>query len=278
MIKRDIEFRKKLYIIYAVLGGLLYILFIGLKLVGQNVASDILYKDTLLPLLVGMIHDITELVVLALSYAVVIFSLYKFSVCGTIGAFIIYGVLTLIKYFLGSGPMLNLMSGGGIGLDDLAYSAVFEVSVPFILECLQYFVVVLLSAKLISKREKASRIANSISTRDAKDQSRPIYPFTRLFDKHNPILCSTLFCGIIVAVTSLLLTVERCMYYVVSQALYFGWKYTISTIMGMEMIADIPYMMNYFISDIFRGVICYFAVILLEMIFFDVYFKRKASD
>ncbi len=228
---------------------------------GNMYANDIQYMDTVLPTVIEYIYDLVEIIAIALAYAVAVYSIYRYGV-GRIGApAIIFSGVTLFKY------VSNVfMTWKDVGFDegDL-WSDIRSILIPMLLELLQYFVVLLIAYKILSKHfdfiEGKRRADKRLGRKTSGDG---IYPFKSLFDLKNPMLKCGLWAGIIVAITK------------VAQRILYDVLYTV--MFGLPRLAEIPVMIVYYVSDVVFGAACYFAFVLILMLFLEKKLKRELYE
>lgn len=224
-------------------------------------ANDVQYMDTILPTVIEYIYDLVEIVAIALAYAVSIYSIYGYGVGRIAMPAVIFSAVTLFKYVVNV-----VMTWKDIGFDvsDL-WSDIRSILIPLFLELLQYFVVLLIANKVLSKhldfmeekRKAEQRLGRKVS-------GDGVYPLKSLFDLKNPIIKIAFWSGVIVAITKV---AQRILYDVI-------W----SVMFGLPHPSEIPGMIIYYSADILCGVACYFAVIWILMLFLEKKLKRELYE
>ena len=220
-------------------------------------ANDIQYMNTALPEVIEIIYDLVELAVISAAYAVSIYSVYNYGIGDTFITAGIFAAVTFFKY------AINLvMSWIDAGFDvDVASDAV-SVLVPLCLELLQYFIVLLIANKIISRYKDSVKLRLAAAKRlGAQVEISKPYPFATLVEFKNPLLKSALAAGICIAVSK------------VGQRIVYDLFY--SLMYGAPRLAEIPVMIVYYLSDVLTGVACYFIAVWLLMLFFETKFKRE---
>ncbi len=267
---KNIENRKikeRVYIAFSVIALLAYALHIVFKVVYSNIVTDIEYESSLLPDAVGMARDIVELVGMSACFSALIFCLYLGGVKNCVGALVIIGALTTAKNIIGSRSMINLMTGGGVSLKGL-----FNLS-SFLIEILQYVILVLIVSAIMKKHRQrvllTEKLARNSKSATGGVKKTEIYPFRKIFGIKNPVLLSVLWGGIIVFIFSML---SKLAHYVIN-AINFPslildelTKYPFGIALSFA---------QHLLTNLSRGAICYFAVLLLETVFCEWYYKEK---
>lgn len=253
--------RRKLNTFFAVGMLLLYCIFCFVLVpLGNMFANDIEYMNTALPSVIEYIYDLVEIIAIALAYAVSIYSIYRYGMEKIEVPAIIFSAITLFKYISNV-----FMTWSDVGLNSIdIWSDIISIS-PFLLELLQYFVVVHIASKILSNHRdiiaKKSKAEKKIGIQPGGDG---IYPFKSLFNLGNPMIKSAFWAGIIVAATK------------VAQRIFYDMFLTIMT--GVPQLSEIPGMIIYYSSDILCGLACYFAVIWLLMLFLEKKLRRELYE
>lgn len=262
MIKNGSVSRKKLNIFFAVCVAVLYCIYcFALIPLWKMYANDVLYMDTVLPEIVEYAYDLVELAVIALAYAVSVYSVYSYGLGGTWISALIFGVGTLFKY------AVNLCATWlDIGFDaDSLLSDISSVALPMLLELLQYFIVLLIAYRILSKyREHIKKREKAARARGEEPAAESLYPFENLIDFKNPAVRCALYSGIVVAVSK------------VAQRIVYDIFYTL--MYGLPDTSEIPVMTVYYLSDIIVGIAVYFAVVFLLILFFEKRLKRELYE
>lgn len=261
MNKKELILRRKLNIFFAVSMTLLYCLYcFALVPLGNMYANDVQYMDTVLPTVIEYIYDLIEIVAIALAYSVSIYSIYRYGV-GKIGIpAIIFLLVTLFKYLSNV-----LMTWFDNGFAIKVWSDIRSILVPMFFELLQYFVVLLIAYKILSKHiDFVDKKRKADKKLGVQASGEGIYPFKSFVDLKNPMLRASFWAGVIVAATK------------VAQRIFYDILYTI--MYGIPQLSEIPGMIIYYSSDILCGVACYFAVIWLLMLFWEKKIKRELYE
>lgn len=253
----------KLNIFFAVGMALLYCLYcFALVPLGNMYANNIQYMETVLPTVVEYIYDLVEIIAIALAYAVSIYSIYNYSTDTVrIGIpAIIFSNVTLFKYLSNL-----LMTWFDNGFEIKVWSDIRSILVPLFFELLQYFVVLLIAHKILSKHferiEEKRKAAKKLGREESGDG---VYPFKFFLNLGNPMLRTAFWAGVIVAITK------------VAQRILYDVIYTI--MWGVPQLSEILGMIIYYSSDVLCGVACYFVVIWLLMLFFEKKLKREIYE
>lgn len=213
-------------------------------------ANDVVYADTALPTVIEIIYDTVEVLAISLSYAVLIYSVYRYGLSGSVASMIVFCVITLFKYFANlSMDWINY----GFDVSELA-GDLFVILLPFLLEILQYFAVVLISHKIISSYVTAKEKRNLQLIENGKEELSEnfgVYPFSGVVNMKNPIMKVAFWSGVVIAVTSTLQSVP--------------FYFMVTYLAGFPLFS----VLSQIITSAIEGVVCYFAVILLEMMFFE---------
>ena len=262
MEKKELNLRRKLNIFFAISMTLLYCLYCFVLVPLCNMyANDIQYMDTILPTVIEYIYDLVEIIAIALAYAVSIYSIYRRIIGGVTAPAIIFSAVTLFKYVVNV-----IMTWKDVGFDaSNIWSDVRSILVPLFFELLQYFVVLLIAHKILSKHferiEEKRKAAKKLGREESGDG---VYPFKFFLNLGNPMLRTAFWAGVIVAITK------------VAQRILYDVIYTI--MWGVPQLSEILGMIIYYSSDVLCGVACYFVVIWLLMLFFEKKLKREIYE
>lgn len=254
MKKRDVNLRARLNVFLAVVMGLIYCLYcFALVPLSLRLSSDIVYSSSALVTVIEVIYDTAEIIAISLGYAVLIYSVFRYGLSDSIPTVIIFCAVTLFKY------VANLCMDWinyGFSTESLGKD-ILVILLPFLLEVLQFLAILLISHRVISGYREVYRRVQEVQTLPSEDDEG-VYPFSGAVNRKNPLMRAALYSGIVVVITCILQSVP---YYFMVSYIYgaFPFVSAISQIVG----------------SVIEGVVCYFAVILFLMLFFEQRVKRR---
>lgn len=256
----SVVLRRKLNIFFAICMTALYSLYcfvlVPLSIMYSN---DVVYKDTLLPTVTEIIYDAVEIIAISLGYAVSVYSIYRYGLSKTVPSMILFCVITLFKYV---SNLLMDWRGGDFLVSRLA-SDIVVILIPLLLEILQYFIVIWITNKvIISHEEKMTARKRTAETGESlnTDRDMGVYPFRGAIDKSNPLMRIALWAGLVIIITGLLQSIPY--FYIVSSAYGFPIWSVISHVLTVTL----------------EGILCYFTMLTLWILFFQYKNKRELYE
>lgn len=254
MKNREVDLRKRLNIFLAVVMGLIYCLYCFVLVpLSLRLASDVVYSSSAVVTVIEVIYDIAEIIAISLGYAALIYSMFRYGLSDSIPTVIIFCCVTLFKY------VANLcMDWVNYGFDIQSLGRdILVILLPFLLEVLQFLAIMLISHRVISRYREVYGRADGDSCGTCKDDEG-VYPFSGVVNRKNPLMRVSLYSGMVVIITCILQSVP---YY-----------FTVSYIYG-----EFPFVsvLSQILGSVIEGVVCYFAVILFLMMFFERRVKMR---
>lgn len=218
-------------------------------------ATDVVYASTALPTVIEMIYDTVEVIAISLAYAVVIYSIYRYTLSESTVTIVIFCLVTLFKYI--SNLAMDWINYG-IDTDELPRDLLL-ILLPLLLEILQFMLVVWIANRvMVAHRAAVQKKLSLIPSEDraAVDTDRVVYPFSGIVNMKNPIMRCAFFAGVVIIVTSV---VQSVPYY-----------FMVTFISGFPVLSVI----SQILTAAVEGVVCYLCIILLHMLFFEQKTKR----
>ena len=239
----SLRLRRALYLIEALALVLLYAAYsFLLSPLYAAAVSNVAVADTVLPELLYYLSRIVELLAISVSYAVMIFGIWKFSLSQIALSPVIFILATLFKY--GANLAVSWIIAGGVSeiwvwdlVNLLFYTA---------LEAIQLAIVLIAVNSVLKKQKKRDRLLAGTGKESV------VYPFRGLYDKSNCLMRSAMLSAVIVFVSKILGVLINDVYAILSA----GLPQEGSTVILM--------LVNY-LSNLIFGVICYIAVIFTVM-------------
>ncbi len=218
--------------------------------------ADVVYKDSMLTIIIDYTQDLFDLCAFSVSYALIIFSMLLLTGLQTRLTVMLYAVLFFaqipVKLFV-----INPIMYGSIGSITEIIIDVIHLTVYFALQMLQLLVVYLFS-RTDSGRYK--QYVDSLGSSKQSSQSAPkkILPFSKIFNWNNPLQRSA-------AKMSMLILGIKIFTRIVNDITY-----------GVpESLGEVLIMCVYYISDIIYGVVAY---LIAVCVISAVYEKLKSKD
>lgn len=238
--QNDLNLRKKLYLVSAVSFAVLYSLccFV-ISPLNVSVNSNIAFGETILPDLLYYLGKIAELAAIAVSYATIIYGIYRFSLLGSKGSVAIFLLATVCKYT--ANTLVSWLFDGGIPsawLWDL-----INVLFYTLLEAIQLAVVLLFVNSILTRQKQKDKILS------AAGKAIPVYPFRKAYDKENCLMRAAMAAAAVVFVSKIFGQLVNDVYYILAA----GMPKEVNTVILM--------LVSYLSHALF-GAICYVAVIL----------------
>ncbi len=199
-------------------------------------STNILYSHTALPELVEFIYTACELAVFFIGFACIIYFIYAFGAKKSLPIVLVYSLFTLYKLL--ANFAMSLITGMITSTDDISMAAYTGLSYLII----ELFVLALLFFIFFLIFKKSSSCRNLI-------------PFSHMIDFKNPLQKAALAAAAIISAFKI---VSRIIY-----DFFYG---------APQSLSDFLWMVGYYTSDIFIGVIAYFTII-----YFLLHFDSKAG-
>ena len=227
--------RKKLYLLIAVLMAAIYSLNeLVVSPVYIAVTSNIMYDSSVLIDLLYYLRRLLDLLAVAISYGVIVYGCYKFSLGNFRGGVGIFTGAILYKYALS--VIVGWYTQGSIPMT--WWVDIFNLILNAALEIVQLVIMLAIASSLISRHWRAVEYCKKTGRVDLIPE---ILPLKKLYSKENSLLISVL-AGSLVMLFKLLIT----------QA--------INDILTIEKITDPLLMAVAYLASVVLGVICYFAM------------------
>ena len=194
--------RGKLWCILAVLA--LYT--INAFLIGPQITtllSNVLYANSLLPVVLNVLSECLEVCAVAICYALVLVALYNGERAE--GIFITFGLLTFYKYI--AYTLYSWMTAGSsvkIKALDIVWSIVDDLYFT-LLEMILLVVIFVIARKIITAYNDKILIAQRVNEKAGENvEVDEAYPFKRVYDKSNCLLRSAYICAFATFITKLI--------------------------------------------------------------------------
>ncbi len=166
------------------------------------VSGDIIYADTVIPTLLGIIGELIELVAIAICYAVMISLLYDAGKLHIKPLFWLFLGSTLYKYT--ANTVISWIMGGSI--PSLWIWDVVNILYYTVLELLQLYIVYMASVSVITRYTDKRAIIDKVQKKTGENSisccPEP-FPFNKLYDKENCLLRSAYFCALVTFIAKL---------------------------------------------------------------------------
>lgn len=260
--------KRKVYAFMSVFTALVYTIHIVLKIIYYNMLCDVAFQDSIIIDFVAMGRDVAELLGLSICFGAIIFCIYLDGVKGSIGVFVITGIATVAKNFIGSNSMVTLILGGGVSL-----KGIFNLT-SFIFEVLQIVTLTIIVFSIMNRYRFKKAIIEKGLNKKIQGQSVnnicDVYPFKKIFDIKNPVIASVLGGALVILGYSVINTAVQ---YLVS-ALNF-WS-IIKEEIAEQPLGIVLSLAQHIITDISRCIVGFFAILLVQTIFYEWLYKEKA--
>lgn len=221
-----------------------------------SLEADVVYKDSILTVIIDYAQDLLDLCAFSVSYALIIFSMLLLTGCQTRLTILIYALLFFaqipIKIFV-----INPIMYGSIGsITEIIIDFIY-LTVYFVLQMLQLLVVYLFS-RTDSGRYK--QYVDSLDSSKTSSQStlEKILPFSKIFNWDNPLQRSA-------AKMSMLIFGIKIFTRMVNDITYGA----------PESLGEALIMCVYYISDIIYGIVAY---LIAVCVISAVYERLKIKD
>ena len=198
--------------------------------------ADILFAATAMPDIIKLLIDIIDVISYALCFSTIIYSIFKFSLVGSVRIIIIYCVAVFLKYAANLG--ITLIFDGKVSAETVVYVLAY-----FALDSIILLAIALITASTFKKyneRRAITKKANNAIGKATLSVEDELFGGNRLFVLSNPLHRSALFTGIILSAIKI---VSRILFDIA-----YGAPKTLS---------DALWMIAYYISDILIAIIVY---------------------
>ena len=213
-------------------------------------ASDIVYADAWWVYILYYLTEegLLDLAVFAVCYPAAIYAVWQAGLKRAVRVPVAFALLTLARFVVNF-FMTAITDSALPDVDEFLSFDLPYIGALYLLEMLQYALVIALTLAVKHRYLRKREYAEAEALLDGREPApeAPLLPFTRLVSVKNPLQCLALLMG-------LLMTVLR----VITHQIY---QYTLFTQNGMT--DGLAVMVLDLISDIFVGVILYFAALLL---------------
>jgi len=165
-------------------------------------SSDVVYSDTILPILLQCVAEFSELCAIAVCYAVMLLTLYHSESAGRI--FVIFGLATAYKY---TGNTLTFWALSG-SVPKLWIWDALNIIYFTALELAQLLVIFLFVRVIIGKYTEKTLVAQRVYEKTGeRAEPEAVYPFKVFYSKDNCILRSAYVCALVTFIAKLCGTV-----------------------------------------------------------------------
>ena len=209
------------------------ILALGLTPLFSYTNSDVLVRDTFIPILLDLVIKFMENAAFAVSYALVIYSAVFYTVKKTVALGGIYVLAALVRKLI----TLGITIIGGATPDASDYSS---LAFTLIAEFIQMSAVIIFALALNKVYQARVKEKNKAAVRLGDLSLKEKLEFSAIFSHKNPLHVSALFAGTMITAINVL---QRIIY-----DLFYGVPTGIS---------DVLTMIAYYLSDIFLGLVIY---------------------
>lgn len=198
--------------------------------------SDVIYSVTVWPEILEIIIDAIEVITYAISFAIIIYSIFRFSASGSRSLITTYCIIILLKYLIDTA--VSFIFDGAVSLDDIVFVLIY-----FLFDAVILTIIVLCSARLIDSanaRKNSIEKANTVLGIKNSSYDDSIFASNKFFSKSNPLQCSALIAGIVLSAAKIISRIRF--------DIYVGAPTSLS---------DAMWMVTYYISDILIALIVY---------------------
>ncbi len=208
----------------------------------RRAVSDITLSRSALPILVHYMGVFAEILAISICYSAMIFSIYVSGSRRTLPFFLIFGTATLLKYLVKT-VYLWFVDGG---ISQMIAWEIADALFFTALELLQFFIVYALINGQAEKYRTAKRVSEVLT--------EP-YPFKRLYNGSNHILCSAAICGAVMTAAKLFGAIASDVWTMIVSGLPTMWS-------------TVAIMLLTYASYVIFGILCYLVIYLTLGIFF----------
>ena len=248
---------KKRLLITLLLGyGVLMLVLIGLLIGLMILSNDVLYNNTVVPVL-DILITVIDVFAYAISGTVMIYAIYMYGVKENFTLYTAYLCITVFHYvailcigwMLFPGTLPNT-------IQELLGFLWTDVLLFVLLDCLRVFLIVFITAKLLQKhntsRKEYNRKAN-ILDKSQRDARFGLFPFAKFLSFKNPIQVGAFVTAAIYWLTY-----------------FFQYLYIdiLVSAFGIEYIEGLPMQLVYLLLNAVLAAICY-CVIIFVLLKFD---------
>lgn len=198
--------------------------------------ADILFAATAMPEIIEIIIDITDIVTYALCFATIVYSIFKFSLKGSVSMLVSYGIAVFLKY--SANLVVTFIFDGSVSPSSAVYVLLY-----FALDMIILLTVALSTASIFRKYNEKRNItkkANNALGKATPSIEEELFGGNKLFVRANPLHRSALLTGIVLSAIKI---VTRILFDIA-----YGAPTTL---------ADALWMIAYYVSDILIAVIVY---------------------
>ncbi len=213
-------------------------------------ASDIVYADAWWVYILYYLTEegLMDLAVFAVCYPAAIYAVWCAGLKRAVRVPLAFALLTLARFVVNF-FMTAITDSALPDIDEFLSFDLPYIGSLYLLEMLQYALVIALTLAVKHRYLRKREYLEAEALLDGREvpTEAPLFPFTRLISVKNPLQCSALLMGLLVAVLR-----------VIMHQIY---QYTLFTQNGST--DGLTVMVLDLVSDIFVGVILYFAAMLL---------------
>lgn len=218
---------------------------------GRMLSNDVIYADSVLPMIMSYLAEFAETVAVAAFYALILSHLYHGRKAG--GVFITFATLTVYKYLTDT-AMIWVESGSVPTLwvwdivDDVYFTG---------LELLLLLIVFAISKKMIERYTYEKLLADRVfeKTGEVVEYTR-VFPFNKLYDKTNCLLRAVGACAIATIVAKLVGDLGNDVMYIIAYGFPkegITWVYMIVNYVSKVLFGAIAYITVYTVlNDILK--------------------------
>jgi hypothetical protein len=211
-------------------------------------ASDIMYAEAWWVYLLYYLTEegLMDLVVFAVCYPATIYAVWQAGLKQAIRVPVSFALITLGR-FIANFFMTSIVDGALPGAGEFFSFDLPYIGVLYLLEMLQYALVILLTVLVKRRYERKREEAALLSVAETTAPASALFAFTRLLSVKNPVQLSALLMAVV------LFVLRVAQHQIYQYTLYITSGYTDGfVIMALDLI-----------SDIFVAVIAYFVALLL---------------
>ncbi len=194
-----------------------------IKYLTAELSSDVLYSDTILPMLLSYACELLELVAISVCYAAMICVLYRSGI-GRIKSIFLIFVLSAVYKYLSSTVMSWVMSGSIPSLWKLDLVNVLYFTLLEFLQLLIIYLVIRPDIERFNKDRTSARKKSEFYGSDLEVTIPTAYPFEKIYDKRNCLCRSAFVCAIAVLIAKLFGDVSSDLWMILSGGLPSEWR------------------------------------------------------
>lgn len=238
--------KKRLCIFTLLAGALLYSLYCFV-IEPAYIASlyDVTYEGSVVPDVLNYLGRIVEVIAMSLCYATAAYYIYSLGGKGFGGALLIYLALGAYKY--GANMLMSWVQSGetlDVWYIDLLFALInlFTETIPYLIACL-----------IFKGIFESYRQRNAILAKAGRAES--VYPFTKLYDKNNPLMKAALTSALALLIPKLLGQI-------------------LNDVIQIVEITNLPLMILAYLLNIIFGVLGYITVTFAFVLYFEKIAKK----